>query len=181
MCCVCCRLLHCTIAWLLNIGAHVFQVSFVILISVYNIYFKYLWYLIPMCEQLETTIALFVVIYYLMLRHTHTHTHNQLQPYKKHWFFSKWFVIHINFRLHPLISLDLFFFLFSINYDQIEQNKTKKKVSDYFINCINRSIEYLCYFASSNLLIDVIHHFIVSAACIDFWNNSWCQTVHQFA
>lgn len=31
------------------------------------------------------------------------------------------------------------------------------------------------------LLINVVHHFIIAAGCINTRNNSGCQTIHQFA
>lgn len=32
-----------------------------------------------------------------------------------------------------------------------------------------------------DLLVNVVHHFVVPAACVDFGNYSWRQTVHQLA
>lgn len=40
---------------------------------------------------------------------------------------------------------------------------------------------FLFLFHFEYLLVDVVHHFIVATASVDFWNDSWSQSVHQFA
>lgn len=31
------------------------------------------------------------------------------------------------------------------------------------------------------VLTNVVHHFVIAAGGVDFWNNTRCQFVHQFA
>lgn len=60
------------------------------------------------------------------------------------------------------------FALCEMNVIRGQIGATKKK--SFFICC-----------SGCHLLVDVIHHSVVTAGCIDFCDDSRCQAVHQFA